>query len=514
MKNKLVFLSAVSISFLTLMGCAPSKRALDFNSDDELVISKEGKYILEAETVAEFGVNDDEKASNKKYFDIGSTYNPFDSMTLMAFELKFEFSCKINMKFAYASDENISLLSDISFIYDENRNIKVSDDKGLEDKFQEFNYEEFTTPLGYHNFLLRQEYSEGPLNLKLDYILFDIAKIHVEAPEDDGEVPENDFHTVTQYRYMNEEDLEKIESYARGVEELSIPRALKIDFTYNDSVEVGRKYYVEYADNKRFSDSKTLEVEQRSFEFYNAKLGETIYWRASIDEDNLENAVTNTFEVADRGPRNLYVPGLSNVRDIGGYDSYLFDGAKINQGLYIRGAKIDTITDEGKEVLRDDLGIRVEIDMRDSNQCKGPYVDGIDYVPASIPSGTESRRFEEFADVYKKIFGYIVNADENPIYLHCTAGADRTGIVSFMLMTVCGAEYNDIARDYLFTNFSTQGSRFSNFTSEFKQWWSKLDRFEGDTKAEKAKQWLISKGITAEQVEHIREIFVEGYEAE
>ena len=247
-----------------------------------------------------------------------------------------------------------------------------------------------------------------------------------------------------------------------------------------------------YADNKRFSDSKTLEVEQRSFEFYNAKLGETIYWRASIDEDHLENAVTNTFEVADRGPRNLYVPGLSNVRDIGGYDSYLFDGAKINQGLYIRGAKIDTITDEGKEVLRDDLGIRVEIDMRDSNQCKGPYVDGVEYVPASIPSGTESRRFEEFADVYKKIFGYIVNADENPIYLHCTAGADRTGIVSFMLMTVCGAEYNDIARDYLFTNFSTQGSRFSNFTSEFKQWWSKLDRFEGDTKAEKAKQWLIS----------------------
>ena len=82
-----------------------------------------------------------------------------------------------------------------------------------------------------------------------------------------------------------------------------------------------------------------------------------------------------------------------------------------------------------------------------------------------------------------------------------------------MLLTVCGAEYDDIARDYLFTNFSTQGSRVSNYTSEFKQWWKKLDAFEGDTKADKAKSWLVSKGVPAQQVETIREIFVEGYTA-
>lgn len=43
---------------------------------------------------------------------------------------------------------------------------------------------------------------------------------------------------------------------------------------------------------------------------------------------------------------------------------------------------------------------------------------------------------------------------------------------------------------------------------------SKPDGFAGETKAEKAKAWLISKGVTAEQVEHIREIFVEGYTAQ
>ena len=63
----------------------------------------------------------------------------------------------------------------------------------------------------------------------------------------------------------------------------------------------------------------------------------------------------------------------------------------------------------------------------------------------------------------------------------------------------------------LFTNFSTQGSRINNYESEFKQWWTKLDSFEGSTKADKAKSWLISKGITSNQVENIRTIFVDNY---
>ena len=80
-----------------------------------------------------------------------------------------------------------------------------------------------------------------------------------------------------------------------------------------------------------------------------------------------------------------------------------------------------------------------------------------------------------------------------------------------MLLTLCGADYEDIARDYLFTNFSTHGSRASNYQTEFKKWWSKLDAFDGETNTDKAKSWLISKGIPEEQTETIRKIFVENY---
>ena len=157
-----------------------------------------------------------------------------------------------------------------------------------------------------------------------------------------------------------------------------------------------------------------------------------------------------------------------------------------------------------------DLGVKVEIDMRDLNQCNGPYVDGVEYNAISVPSGTESTRFEQFASEYRQIFALIANADQKPVILHCTAGCDRTGIVTMMLLTVCGASYEDVARDYLFSNFSTQGQR--RLESEFVNWWNKLDSFSGSTKAEKAKSWLLSKGIPETTVQKIRSIFVEGYD--
>ena len=40
-----------------------------------------------------------------------------------------------------------------------------------------------------------------------------------------------------------------------------------------------------------------------------------------------------------------------------------------------------------------------------------------------------------------------------------------------------------------------------------------MDNYEGETKAEKCKNWLMSKGIDEPKLEHIREIFINGYKA-
>ena len=158
--------------------------------------------------------------------------------------------------------------------------------------------------------------------------------------------------------------------------------------------------------------------------------------------------------------------------------------------------------------MTEDLGIKVEIDLRGTSETKGPYVDGVEYHPISIPSDSELSKFDDFKEEYYKVFDLISKADKNPVILHCSAGADRTGLMTLALMTLLGCEYNDMYRDYLFTNFGAQGSRDN---SDFTKWWKKLMRLEGETTAEKSKNWLMSKKIEEEKLEHIREIFINNY---
>ena len=69
-------------------------------------------------------------------------------------------------------------------------------------------------------------------------------------------------------------------------------------------------------------------------------------------------------------------------------------------------------------------------------------------------------------------------------------------------------QYEDLARDYLFTNFSDQGKREID---PMKEWWNTLDAMEGNSIAEKTANWLVSTGVTPEQIELIRTKLVEGY---
>ncbi len=353
------------------------------------------------------------------------------------------------------------------------------------------------------------------LDLEFDPTLFQI--VMSAEPFDDSAYtpimvtsPDNDMRTDLQYSYLMDPDLENVYAYAHGVEQLSLPKGVVCDFSDDSEIGEADTYVIQRASAEDFADAVTVSgLTEKSYAFQNLLLGEHFYWRGGTSLDTIEESPVHETTVTSLPPRICYVEGGSNFRDVGGYASSLVPGGTIRQGLYYRGANLNTITEEGQRQFREELGILVEIDMRDADICLGPYVDGVEYYALSIPSATESRRFEEFSSVYKQVFELIANADEKPVYLHCNSGADRTGIVTFILLTLCGVSYEDMARDYLFTNFTDQRIRY--ITSEFNNWWNKLDYFAGDTKAERAKSWLMLKGVPEEQIEHIREIFVEGY---
>ena len=295
----------------------------------------------------------------------------------------------------------------------------------------------------------------------------------------------------------------------------SQPDPIKLEYA---EVADADNYYVEIANNKDFTDSKVVESTQKFYNFYNSEIGQEYYFRAADSESDLANAKVRKFKVNETAPRYLHVDGVINFRDAGGWSSSLVQGAKVKQGLYYRCAQFNSITADGKAAMKE-LGIKLDIDMRDAPPSTSPAKSDdwdIEIMNAAVRSGTENVRWEGsngIAATYKKIFEAIAVADQKPIALHCTHGADRTGIVSWFLLGLLGVSKEDCARDYVMTRFAGERAVLpSGSSSELEKWNSKTEALEGATWADKTYKHLKDDfGIEASTLETIRELFIPGY---
>ena len=367
----------------------------------------------------------------------------------------------------------------------------------------------------------------------IDYITFKTtnAKTPDVDPSTITSVPDNDMRNLQQYKFLNETDLTKYKTYANG-SDLSAPEGIKLRF---EDVETASKYYVQVAESEAALNSATVrEATEKVYKFQNAKLGTKYYYRAATSEAALASATIKDITTTDVAPRVISVPNVLNFRDIGGWNSSLVANGKIKQGLYYRCAQLNQsgssstkseLDSAGKGLAAlQELGIKVDIDMRDSYNVpsKSPADSiGMELVKASVPSGSEPVRWEggtysgtNIANQYVTIFNALANCDTKPALLHCTYGADRTGIVTFFLEALLGMSEEDMTRDYVWTQF-TQGRnvKLTESDAEFPQWINKTNGCEGDTFADKMETHLESFGIEHAKLEHIREIFVEGYVA-
>ena len=325
-------------------------------------------------------------------------------------------------------------------------------------------------------------------------------------------LPFGEFHTEEQYAYIlrSRTELESVFEYAVGDREKSRPEPIVCEF-WDDGIPDSEWYVFQKSATPDFRSCETVtKLALKEYEYYNAYLGEHFYWRGGADLATIDQSPVHETTVTSLAPRNCYVPGVTNVRDIGGYESSLVPGAKIKQGLYYRGAYINDMTKEGLDILYNQLGVRAEIDLRDADRGR-TYLKGLEKIAYYNAPMSYEDYFGGHADAFKIVFDVISRAEEAPVYLHCQAGADRTGVASFMLLTVCGVSFEDAAFDYMFTNFSVMGSRVLSVPQSY---YERLNGFAGDTKAEQAKSWMMSKGVSEETVEIIRETFVPGYVSE
>ncbi len=152
-----------------------------------------------------------------------------------------------------------------------------------------------------------------------------------------------------------------------------------------------------------------------------------------------------------------------NTRDLGGYR---IDGTEnyTKYGRLIRSDVASYPSEKDIEFLKNS-GITTIIDTRSVDEkAKKPHglakVEGFEYYDIPIPEGSGvPDSVEAVPDSYikiahseniSKVFRTIANA-EGGVMFNCSAGKDRTGVNSALILWLCGVRKSDIVYDYMRT---------------------------------------------------------------
>ncbi len=143
-----------------------------------------------------------------------------------------------------------------------------------------------------------------------------------------------------------------------------------------------------------------------------------------------------------------------NVRDLGGWAC---DGGTVKYGLLIRGGRIAAAD---RAVLVGELGVQHEIDLR-GKEGRDPS-DGDVVTESPLGSDVWFTIAEQAASyaltpvaTWQLYLRCVIDAvtHREPVYFHCTAGADRTGTLACVLEGLLGMSQSDIDKDYELTTF-------------------------------------------------------------
>lgn len=233
-----------------------------------------------------------------------------------------------------------------------------------------------------------------------------------------------------------------------------------------------------------------------------------IYWNKTPEINGIEEYIATVegkeaviFDDPDTNRRNYfilkaegYVPeivaevlipfkGTNNFRDIGGYKTK--DGRRVKWNIFYRSDELAGLTEEDIEYLKN-LGIKTILDYRSKGEVNAkpdPLIEGIENLNISGMKSLDNSdvNFDLFSLIkeskslktlgkpeellkksylemvfenkaFKKLMEYIEHPDKMPIIQHCTAGKDRTGIGSALILLALGVPEETVIEDYLLTN--------------------------------------------------------------
>jgi len=167
--------------------------------------------------------------------------------------------------------------------------------------------------------------------------------------------------------------------------------------------------------------------------------------------------------------RHHYFEEIANFRDLGGYNT--LDGKVLKEGLVYRSSMLfaPTVHDQRHWEA---LGIDTIIDLRAPKELvrePNPYAELVScYVNVNLSGSADSGRSNDLArsaaspyfmsDRYleyleaeeeiQKVLWVFLERRNKPIVYHCSAGKDRTGVISYLLLSLHGVPLAEIVADY------------------------------------------------------------------
>jgi protein-tyrosine phosphatase len=163
--------------------------------------------------------------------------------------------------------------------------------------------------------------------------------------------------------------------------------------------------------------------------------------------------------------RLIALEGAVNFRDLGGYDT--LDGQRTRWRVLFRADGLSELTEPDLAVLRQ-LGVRTVVDLRSGEEVEQSRFD-VDAHPVtffhfpfirSLPQPDEfalapgflGTQYTEMLDLaIPQIVGALTALaapDARPAVFHCTAGKDRTGLLSALVLSLLGVPEETVVADY------------------------------------------------------------------
>ena len=217
--------------------------------------------------------------------------------------------------------------------------------------------------------------------------------------------------------------------------------------------------------------------------------------------------------------------GTENTRELGGH--HIADGRTTRCGALWRSDVPARLTERDLDVLRRQ-GITTVIDLRESAsllresglpecadgftvlRCPIPEGAGIPESPAALPASYMV--IAESAGMKAAL--HAIAAAKTGVLFHCTAGKDRTGVLSAILLSMAGVSDAEIVADYVLTTECIR-ERLRNMHEHFPQIDMTIvtpceDYMRGflslwKTKYGCAENYLRSLGLTAEEIHRLHD---------